>query len=74
MMNGDKGKKGSNFERQSETEAEASETPKQDGRIEIETLESISTVVSEVKTKGMAVLQAELQKELRLPHMLQGRY
>lgn len=36
MMNGDKGRKGgyelhSNFERESKTEAEASETPKQDG-------------------------------------------
>lgn len=67
-MNGDKGKKGgyvlrSNFERESETEAEASETPKQDGgRRETETLDSIRTAVSEVMTTGMAALQAELKK------------
>lgn len=69
-MNGDKGKKGgyvlrSNFERESETEAEASETPKQDGgRRETETLDSIHTAVSEVMTTGMAALQAELKNDL----------
>ena len=69
MINGDKGKKGgyelrSNFERESEIEAEASETPKQDGgRREIETLDLIRTAVSEVMTKGMAALQVELKKD-----------
>lgn len=69
-MNGDKVKKGgyelrSNLERELETEAEASETPKQDGgRRETETLDSIRTVVSEVMTTGMAALQAELKKDL----------
>lgn len=69
-MSGDKVKKGgyelrSNFERESETEAEASETPKQDGgHRETETLDSIRTVVSEVMTTGIAALQAELKKDL----------
>jgi len=70
MMNGDKGKKGgyelrSNSERESETEAEASETLKQDGgRRATETLDSIRAVVSEVMTTGMAALQTELKKDL----------
>ena len=69
-MDGDKGKKGgyglrSNSERESEMEAEAGETRKQDGDPrETETLESIRTAVSEVMSKGMAALQAELKKDL----------
>lgn len=70
MMDGDKGKKGgylllNNSERLPEREAEASETSRQDrGRREIETLDSIRTVVREVMTTGMAVLQAEFKKDL----------
>lgn len=81
MMDGEKGKEGgyglrNNSEKESEREAEASETPKQDGGCrEIETLDSIRAAVSEVMTTGMAALQAELKKRsLRLPHVLQGRH
>lgn len=65
-MDGDKGKKGGYGLRSgSEKGAEASETSGQDGgRIEIETLDSIRTVVREVMTTGMAALQVELKKDL----------
>lgn len=70
MMNGEKSKKGGyglrdNSEKESEREAEASETPKQDGGCRgIETLDSVRAAVSEVMTTGMAALRAELKEDL----------